>query len=476
MIGPVVPVSPARGVGAIVTAIKTDIKDAVEEGRELRVQMVGAGCPEDVVNPLDGSSPAPDGGGLEVGSVVTGIGGGVSGVSGDLSVGATCYDGDGRGGATATCPERGGGFSVAPETSFGASGALAVVAGPEAGSVMAHVVAGYESGVAPGGRYEGGEIPSMLGPIILGFVWESGELRWDTLGGASASIDEGIGAVALSGTYGVGPAVTTTYTLTVTGSDGSTATASVTVMPDGLVLVDSVGNIFLMAESAGTWTAAYMGLVSELPTPHPPPWPSGTVGYIERIPEYETEPERYPDNWRGVIGGGQVPYTLGDAWNIAPVADYANASPTGAIADLPKTSTAAVWDTDLAVEPHTGLLYLVYREFGMEGYQGNPGNITVLATLDASNWYYGNVDILELPVSRLCAVSWGDNDPYCGVVDVLTTGSTTAALRLLEAGVGDNWAIEQTVTVPDVGVGGTARVEPTWWRGGRLAGGSLTYL
>ncbi len=55
-------------------------------------------------------------------------------------------------------------------------------------------------------------------------------LAWTTSGAASVAIDQGIGAVALSGSRAVTPAATTTYTLTATNAGGATtATAVVTV-------------------------------------------------------------------------------------------------------------------------------------------------------------------------------------------------------------------------------------------------------
>lgn len=53
-------------------------------------------------------------------------------------------------------------------------------------------------------------------------------LNWTTANATSASINEGIGAVALNGNLIVFPSVTTVYTITATGP-GGTANASVTV-------------------------------------------------------------------------------------------------------------------------------------------------------------------------------------------------------------------------------------------------------
>lgn len=479
MIGAVVPPSPARGVGAIVTAIKTDIRYAVEEGREFRVQTVSAGCPDDAVNPLDGSSPAPDAGGLEIGSVVTGIGDGVAGVSGDLAVGATCYDGDGRGGATATCPERGGGFSVAPETSFGASGALAVVAGPEAAVVTAHVVAGYESGVEPGGRYEGGTMPSAFGPVVLGFSYDpdTGLVTWDTSGGVSASIG-GVGAVALSGSMSL-PAGA--YTLTVTGTDGSTvtATATVPVAPVRTVLVDSVGNVYLLTESGGTWSATWYSTTSALGAALPVPKAEVDV-FIELDggPTYK--------GWLNVDGADK------DFWGPAvdeaahiPETDV-GASATGDVANA-RVRTGGVisgpalgWDVALkatgSATKAADVIALGYVEApdpippGFYGYSGpatDRGVYLIDTTPGISMAAWGSI----LTAAHHCIVGF-PAAPWHVFVEVRQDGSSVAlhaftADAITSGGVSLSFGAMSDVTAPPVD--GNTWVDPVWFRGGTLS-------
>jgi len=59
---------------------------------------------------------------------------------------------------------------------------------------------------------------------------QSSTLTWSATDAVSCSIDQGIGAVSLSGTQSVSPSKTTTYTITATGSGGTTtAAATVTV-------------------------------------------------------------------------------------------------------------------------------------------------------------------------------------------------------------------------------------------------------
>ena len=63
---------------------------------------------------------------------------------------------------------------------------------------------------------------------------QSSTLSWTTSGATSVTIDNGVGAVPVSGNQSVAPATTTTYTLTATGSTGSAmATATVSVSGTG---------------------------------------------------------------------------------------------------------------------------------------------------------------------------------------------------------------------------------------------------
>ena len=74
---------------------------------------------------------------------------------------------------------------------------------------------------------------------------ESGEsttIRWSTTDAASASINQGIGAVPVTGTRSVSPTATTTYRLTATNSCGNrtqTVTVTVTEPPEPTVSISS---------------------------------------------------------------------------------------------------------------------------------------------------------------------------------------------------------------------------------------------
>lgn len=66
-------------------------------------------------------------------------------------------------------------------------------------------------------------VPSSISPL------GNSTLSWNISGSASVTIDNGIGAVAATGTQGVVPAVTTTYTLVATAPDASTLTITAVV-------------------------------------------------------------------------------------------------------------------------------------------------------------------------------------------------------------------------------------------------------
>jgi hypothetical protein len=69
---------------------------------------------------------------------------------------------------------------------------------------------------------------------------QSTELRWNVAGATSVSIDQGIGAVPITGTLQVSPATHTIYTLTATGTANSvTATVTVTVAQSSTVTISS---------------------------------------------------------------------------------------------------------------------------------------------------------------------------------------------------------------------------------------------
>ena len=69
---------------------------------------------------------------------------------------------------------------------------------------------------------------------------QSSALTWTTTNATSCFIDQGVGAVATSGTQAVSPIKTTTYTITATGHSGTaTATATVTLIPLPTVMISA---------------------------------------------------------------------------------------------------------------------------------------------------------------------------------------------------------------------------------------------
>ena len=99
----------------------------------------------------------------------------------------------------------------------------------------------------------------------------SSTLSWEVSGATTASIDAGIGSVALSGTRVVSPGATTTYTLTATNEAGNaTATAQVIVSaappPAGLPVINAFtanpGTIIAGNSSILSWNVSNANVVT----------------------------------------------------------------------------------------------------------------------------------------------------------------------------------------------------------------------
>ena len=142
----------------------------------------------------------------------------------------------------------GGGFANFQYDAAGTAilNAIAASFGAAAGSVAAAVTksgSNVTKPVAAAFAAEAGSLAVAVGKVLIPqpraalAVSESSvetgrsvELRWATSEAESVEIDNGIGAVPLSGSLRVSPERATTYTLTATGQPGSTpATAAVTV-------------------------------------------------------------------------------------------------------------------------------------------------------------------------------------------------------------------------------------------------------
>ncbi len=93
----------------------------------------------------------------------------------------------------------------------------------------------------------------------------SSTLSWSTTNATTVTIDQGIGAVGISGSRSVNPTATTTYTLTASNSAGSTlATATLTVTPPlpTATLTSSPAQIVAGQSSTLTWTVTGADSVS----------------------------------------------------------------------------------------------------------------------------------------------------------------------------------------------------------------------
>ncbi len=113
--------------------------------------------------------------------------------------------------------------------------------------------------------------PTTVGP------GQTASLTWTSANAASVSIDQGIGAVALSGNQIVSPAATTIYTITATnGSATATATATVNA-PLAVTLKASPANIAPGSQSTLTWASTGAASVSIDQGVPPISGPSGSV-------------------------------------------------------------------------------------------------------------------------------------------------------------------------------------------------------
>jgi hypothetical protein len=95
--------------------------------------------------------------------------------------------------------------------------------------------------LATGCNLSGIVTPAAQAPVINSFdanpsnitSGESSTLSWSTTGAVTASIDQGIGSVAVSGSRAVMPNTTTLYKLTATNSTGTSITATTQVIVSG---------------------------------------------------------------------------------------------------------------------------------------------------------------------------------------------------------------------------------------------------
>jgi len=100
----------------------------------------------------------------------------------------------------------------------------------------------------------------LVPPVVTSFtatpasIMEGGTstLAWTVTGATTITIDQGIGAVAATGTTDVTPGATTTYTLTATNADGTTtATAQVAILPRAALTVATSPDPVVWTYNAG---------------------------------------------------------------------------------------------------------------------------------------------------------------------------------------------------------------------------------
>ncbi len=120
-------------------------------------------------------------------------------------------------------------------------------------------------------------------------------LSWSTTGGATASIDHGVGPVTTSGSVVVYPNVTTTYTLTVTGPGGATVSRVQVIVTPVPLQGEVAGTVVTVVSAPGLFGAYYRTAV-QLSNP------SGSLAFGRLV--------YHPKERTGSVGDSFVRYTL----------------------------------------------------------------------------------------------------------------------------------------------------------------------
>lgn len=162
--------------------------------------------------------------------------------------------------------------------SWSVSGATAVTINPDIGSVgltgthpVSPTTTTYYLLEARNsiGKYNRDQVLVWVLPSINSFAAEpvsitaggSSTLSWDVSGSTTVTIDQGIGNVALTGTYTVSPTTTTTYTLKASNAAGNvTATAQVVISEEYLPVIHyftaDPSSIFSGGTSTLSWSVS----------------------------------------------------------------------------------------------------------------------------------------------------------------------------------------------------------------------------
>ena len=231
---------------------------------------------------------------------------------------------------------------------------------------------------------------------------QSTTLTWSSTNAASAEITPGIGMVPTSGSRTVSPNVTTTYRITVTGADGQTAKAAVTVTvqagPMGVVISDAI----LRARIEAALGKARGEPITEV--------------------DMETLSELYADNVgiRDLTG-------LESAANLTKLSlGWNNISDISPLSGLTKLETLDLQSNNISnLSVLASLTSLEFLSIGFNGITDiSPlSGLTKLTEL----WMYGNRITDLSPVSDLTKLNtlvfWDNNvtdvSPLAGLVDLI---------------------------------------------------------
>jgi hypothetical protein len=197
---------------------------------------------------------------------------------------------------------------------------------------------------------------------------EASTLSWSTTGGTSATIDQGVGPVETSGSVVVHPTRSTTYSLVVTGSGGSTVSRVQVTVTSVPLLGEVAGTVVTVASSPGLFGSYYRTAV-QLSNPsaslafgrlvYHPKERSGSLG--DSFLRYTLQPRQtleFP-NVLGLIGttgngsldvvpeGGAVPVVRARVYNDAGLLGTMGVTEYG----LPPADSLKVGETGLLIAP-----------------------------------------------------------------------------------------------------------------------------
>lgn len=240
---------------------------------------------------------------------------------------------------------------------------------------------------------------------------QSVTLSWATANGATVSIDQGIGAVAATGSTTVSPAATTTYTLTATNGAG-TATRSVTISV-GSATPPPTGN----ASNTDQWQASNSGTPQtydpnagqvlyngiQLPAAWPPV--HGATQTFAQPPYIQHPPSVIPiDNGRQLfVDDFLIGYTNLTRSQHQPAMYPGN----------PVMTPGSGWDTQGNAFPFSDGAWFdpADQKFKMWYFGGQQGNEMCYAySTDGVNWIKPAIADAVVPNTNIVMTIWGGRD------------------------------------------------------------------